>query len=62
MNFYFSITCPECEGMGEFIPFNPADAVIKCDCDEGNIYLDETFDCEEDLKIDYPDAIIIRGK
>ena len=61
MKFYFSIPCTQCNGMGEFEPFNPDEPVTKCDCDDGNIYLEETFDCEEDLRQDYPDAFIIRS-
>mgnify|MGYP003136603893 FL=1 len=58
MKFYFSIPCLECNGLGEFEPFDPGKPIVKCDCEEGNIYLTETFDCEEDLKRDYPDAYI----
>ena len=61
MNFYFSIPCPECNGMGDFEPYYPWGQITKCDCEDGNIYLEETFDCEEDLRQDYPDAFIIRN-
>ena len=44
MNFYFSIPCPECNGMGDFEPYYPWGQITKCDCEDGNIYLEEPSD------------------
>ena len=57
----FLIRCTECNGEGEYqLSLNPSSPIYKCGyCSEGYIEVVESFDCERDLRLDYPDAVDI---
>lgn len=60
MIFSFRIPCSECNGQGEFVPFNPSEPITKCDCDNGGIWTQDFADSKEMLLEDYPDAYEIQ--
>lgn len=60
MIFSFLIPCEECNGTGEFEPFDPSQASTQCDCDQGNIFIVDEMESEEILKEEYPDASDIK--
>lgn len=57
----FLIRCTECNGEGEYqLSLNPSSPIYKCGyCSEGYVEVVESFDCEGDLRLDYPDAVDI---
>ena len=57
----FLIRCTECNGEGEYqLSLNPSSPIYECGyCSEGYVEVVESFDCEGDLRLDYPDAVDI---
>ncbi|MEK9896768.1 MAG: hypothetical protein VW518_10155 [Burkholderiaceae bacterium] len=59
--YNFLIKCSECDGEGEYeTSFDPSCPIKECDnCENGYIEVEDYYDCETDLKQDYPDAVDI---